>query len=83
MRTTLRTVLVSLTAATALVTLTASPGVASTTSGVASFPWCGSDECTSTDQSNPTAFRLGLLNKLNAILDELPNAGTARPTWKP
>ncbi|MDP9218976.1 MAG: hypothetical protein M3P23_00355 [Actinomycetota bacterium] len=80
MRTTLRTLLVSLTAATALVTMTAGPGTAATTAGVVSGRSCqGGDDCFRPAEVNQTAFQIGLRNKLNAILDELPNAGVARP----
>lgn len=79
MRNTLRTVLVSLTAATALLTMTGGPAVTAN-AAVASFPRCGGDDCTHPETSGVDLIYLtGLVNKLNAILDEFPSAGVARP----
>jgi hypothetical protein len=78
----LRTVLVGLTAAAAAVTLTAGPGLAATSTGLAGTPWCGADECGSTDLFRPSAVQIGLTNKLNAMLDEFPSSGIGRPSVK-
>lgn len=83
MRTTLRTLLVSFIAAGALVTTTAGPGAAATTTGVLSRVTCpGGDDCFQPAAADRTAFQIGLRNKLDAMLDELPNAGVARPGAK-
>ena len=83
MRTVLRTLLVSLTAATALVTMTAGPGTATTTAGVVTRPaYQGGEDSVQPAEVDQTAFQIGLTNKLDAMLDELPNAGIARPGAK-
>ena len=82
MRTTLRTLLVSLTATTALVTMTAGSSTAATTAGVVSLHRCYGDDCLRSAEVNQTAFQIGLSNKLIAILDELPSAGVGRPGAK-
>lgn len=91
MRSTVRTLLVSITAATALVTMTAGPTTAATAAGVISRPRCDADGCSvppSAEVPAPTEFDqalhlVNLVNKLNAILDEMPSAGVARPSTKP
>lgn len=90
MRTVLRTLLVSLTAATALVTMTAGPTTAATSASVVSRPHCDIDGCfvpAAVEYPAPTDFDralhlVNLVNKLNAILDEMPSAGVARPRLK-
>ena len=82
MRTTLRTALVAVTAAAAAVLIGVQPGVAAT-AAIASAPWCGTDICTGRT-TNPVdrAVLTGLTNKLNALLDELPNAGVGRSSFE-
>jgi hypothetical protein len=69
MCTTLKTLMISFVAA-GLLAVGVAPSTASTGGGTGGGGG---------DIVKATAFATGLTNKLNAMLDELPNAGVARP----
>jgi hypothetical protein len=70
MRTTLKTLTVTFVAAAGLLMVGAAPSTAGTGGG---------NDGGGVPEQNATAYLTGLTNKLDAMLDEFPNAGVGRP----